>query len=228
MTAPSAASATVAARGLGAAAVVLLVDDHPVVQLALRALIESRFDGVRALQASTLRQARVIYQDEPNLAATVLDLRLPDVAGLEGITELRALRPEVPVLVFTGLDSEPLRRSAAALGAAALVCKSESATVLLDHLAPVLAHRLPALGAGIDGHGVLADARAGTIELSPRQQQMWQAIAEGLSNIEIAGRYQISLNTTKAHVRELLQRLGVRNRTEAATLFYRHRQTRSA
>jgi two-component system NarL family response regulator len=203
--------------------VVLLVDDHPVVPLALRGLIEDRFDGVRALQASNLRQARVIYQDEPRLAATVLDLRLPDVAGLEGITELRALRPEVPLVVFTGLDSEPLRRSAAALGAAALVCKNENAIILLDHLAPLLAERLPLLGAV--GEGPPA-ARAGTITLSPRQQQMWQAIAEGLSNIEIAGRYQISLNTTKAHVRELLQRLGVRNRTEAATMFYRHRQTR--
>jgi DNA-binding NarL/FixJ family response regulator len=206
------------------AVVVLLVDDHPVVPLALRGLIESRFTGVRALQASSLRQARVIYQDEPNLAATVLDLRLPDVAGLEGITELRALRPEVPIVVFTGLDSEPLRRSAAALGAAALICKSENATALLDQLAPLLAGRMEAMGLLPDG---AADPPAGTVELSPRQQQMWQAIAEGLSNIEIAGRYQISLNTTKAHVRELLQRLGVRNRTEAATMFYRYRQTRA-
>ena len=200
--------------------VVLVVDDHPVVPLALRGLIEARFEGVRALQATNLRQARVIYQDEPRLAATVLDLRLPDVAGLESISELRALRPDVPVVVFTGLDSEPLRRSAAALGAAALVCKNENASVLLERLAPLLAGRMVEAT-----DGALADARRrnGSLELSPRQQQMWQAIAEGLSNIEIAERYRISLNTTKAHVRELLQRLGVRNRTEAATMYYRRR-----
>ena len=206
-------------------AVVLLVDDHPVVPLALRSLIEGRFSGVRALQAANLRQARSIYQDEPNLAATVLDLRLPDVAGLEGISELRALRGEVPIIVFTGLDSEPLRRSAATLGAAALVCKSENATILLDQLGALLSDRLPQLNMGLDGQG---SPRADAVELSPRQQQMWQAIAEGLSNIEIAARYQISLNTTKAHVRELLQRLGVRNRTEAATHYYRSRPERSA
>jgi two-component system NarL family response regulator len=206
-------------------AVVLLVDDHPVVPLALRSLIEGRFPGVRALQAASLRQARSIYQDEPSLAATVLDLRLPDVAGLEGISELRALRAEVPIIVFTGLDSEPLRRSAATLGAAALVCKSENATILLDRLGALLAERLPHLNVGLDG---TAPPRPDTVELSPRQQQMWQAIAEGLSNIEIATRYQISLNTTKAHVRELLQRLGVRNRTEAATRYYRSRPERSA
>lgn len=200
--------------------VVLVVDDHPVVPLALRGLIEARFEGVRALQATNLRQARVIYQDEPRLAATVLDLRLPDVAGLESISELRALRPDVPVVVFTGLDSEPLRRSAAALGAAALVCKNENASVLLERLAPLLAGRMVEAT-----DGALADAqrRNGSLELSPRQQQMWQAIAEGLSNLEIAQRYRISLNTTKAHVRELLQRLGVRNRTEAATMYYRRR-----
>jgi DNA-binding NarL/FixJ family response regulator len=206
-------------------AVVLLVDDHPVVPLALRSLIEGRFPGVRALQASNLRQARGIYQDEPSLAATVLDLRLPDVAGLEGISELRSLRAEVPIIVFTGLDSEPLRRSAATLGAAGLVCKNENAAILLDHLAVLLADRLPQLNADTDGAG---SPRADTVALSPRQQQMWQAIAEGLSNIEIAARYQISLNTTKAHVRELLQRLGVRNRTEAATRYYRSRPERSA
>lgn len=207
-------------------AVVLVVDDHPVVPLALRSLIEARFGGVRALQAASLRQAKTIYQDEPALAATVLDLRLPDVAGLEGISELRALRPEVPIVVFTGLDSEPLRRSATALGAAALVCKNENANILLDRIEPLIAARIG------EPDGLACDPSTarppGTIDLSPRQQQMWQSIAEGLSNGEIADRYRISLNTTKAHVRELLQRLGVRNRTEAATLFYRARAGRGA
>jgi two-component system nitrate/nitrite response regulator NarL len=206
-------------------AVVLLVDDHPVVPLALRGLVEQHFDGVVALQASSLRQARGVYHDEPRLALTVLDLRLPDVAGLEGITQLRELRPEVPVVVFTGLDSEPLRRSAAALGAAAMVCKSEHAQALLDALRPHLERRLRALGVPVADEGAGGDPGAGNV-LSPRQQQMWQAIAEGLSNAEIAQRYGISLNTTKAHVRELLQRLGVRNRTEAATLFFRKRPAR--
>lgn len=206
-------------------AVVLVVDDHPVVPLALRSLIEGRFPGVRALQAASLRQAKVMYHDEPRLVATVLDLRLPDVAGLEGISELRALRPEVPIVVFTGLDSEPLRRSAAALGAAALVCKNENATTLLDRLGPLLVERLGVLNGHLDP--IAAPSRPDPVDLSPRQQQMWQAIAEGMSNGEIAERYGISLNTTKAHVRELLQRLGVRNRTEAATMYYRARQGRA-
>jgi DNA-binding NarL/FixJ family response regulator len=201
--------------------VVLIVDDHPVVPLALRSLIEGRFDGVRALQASSLRQAKVLYRDEPGLAITVLDLRLPDVAGLEGITELRRLRPDVPIVVFTGLNSEPLRQSAMALGAAGVVCKNENANALLETVETLLIQRLPQLSEGAENRRPQQPP-----DLSPRQQQMWQAISEGLSNIEIAERYQISLNTTKAHVRELLQRLGVRNRTEAATMFHRFRPAR--
>ncbi|HVL57158.1 MAG TPA: response regulator transcription factor [Burkholderiaceae bacterium] len=202
------------------AAVILIVDDHPVVPLALRGLIENRISGVRALQAASLRQARSVYESEPELAVTILDLRLPDAAGLEGVSDLRALRPDVPVVVFTGLNSEPLRQSAIAMGASGIVSKNENASVLLETVSRLIAPKLPP--DAVDGDGGRTDA-ADLPELSPRQQQMWQAIAEGLSNIEIAERYSISLNTTKAHVRELLNRLGVRNRTEAATLYYRAR-----
>jgi DNA-binding NarL/FixJ family response regulator len=198
---------------------ILIVDDHPVVPMAVAALIAQRFTHCRTLQAANLRQARAVYQVEPGLVATVLDLRLPDTAGLEGLAELRAMRPEVPVLVFTALESEPLRRNALSHGAAAVVGKTELPMVLMDALGEVLAN---------DDDAELAQngARRGGVELSPRQQQIWQAIADGLSNQEIALRHGISLNTTKAHVRELLQRLAVRNRTEAATLYVRSPRSR--
>jgi DNA-binding NarL/FixJ family response regulator len=203
-------------------AAILIVDDHPVVPMALAALIEQRFTHFRTLQAANLRQARAVYQVEPGLVATVLDLRLPDTAGLEGLAELRALRPEVPVLVFTALESEPLRRNALSNGAAAVVGKTELPLVLMDALVDVLANdEDPA-------QPIETGPRRGGVELSPRQQQIWQAIADGLSNHEIALRYGISLNTTKAHVRELLQRLAVRNRTEAATLYVRSPRSRRA
>ena len=152
--------------------------------------------------------------------ATWLDRRLPDTAGREGLAQLRALRPEVPVLVFTALESEPLRRNALSSGATAVIGKTELPLVLMDALGDVLA-------AALEGNEFSDQpgSRRGGIELSPRQQQIWHAIADGLSNQEIALRYGISLNTTKAHVRELLQRLAVRNRTEAATLFIRSPRT---
>lgn len=193
---------------------ILIVDDHPVVPLALGALIEQRFAGLRPLQASTLRQARAVYQVEPALAVTILDLRLPDISGLEGLSELCALRPEVPVVVYTALESEPLRRNALSVGAAAVVSKTELPLVLMDVVADAMTRSL-----GEDSPDALAPRNGA--ELSPRQQQIWQAISDGLSNQEIAARHGISLNTTKAHVREMLQRLGVRNRTEAATLYLR-------
>lgn len=193
---------------------ILIVDDHPVVPLALGALIEQRFTGLRPLQAGTLRQARAVYQVESSLAVTILDLRLPDTAGLEGLAELCTLRPEVPVVVFTALESEPLKRNALSSGAASVVGKTELPLTLMDAVADALARSL-----GDELPEVMA-TRNGA-ELSPRQQQIWQAIADGLSNQEIAARHGISLNTTKAHVREMLQRLGVRNRTEAATLYLR-------
>ena len=202
---------------------VLIVDDHPIVPQALAAVIEESFPEVRALQASTLRQARAIYQVEPDLVACVLDLRLPDNGGLEGLVALRALRPEVGVVVFTGLESDTLRRNALDLGASAMVSKTEPTDVLLHALDGLI----PKSGEPEPGDDETASAAIqNRLSLSPRQQQIWQAIADGMANQEIAQRYQISLNTTKAHVRELLQRLGVRNRTEAAALYLRRGRSR--
>ena len=193
---------------------VLIVDDHPLVPQALSAVIEERFPRVRALQAVSLRQARAVYQVEPSLAACVLDLKLPDAGGLDGLSELVSLRPDIGVVVFTALEGAPLRREALELGAAALISKTEPTSILLDALSSLLSGPKPS-AADVDPEVERKSS------LSVRQQQIWQALAEGLSNVEIAARYQISLNTTKAHVRELLQRLGVRNRTEAATLYLR-------
>ena len=208
-------------RGLNMPRSVLIVDDHPIVPQALAAVIEETFPEVRALQASTLRQARAIYQVEPQLVACVLDLRLPDNGGLEGLVALRALRPEVGVVVFTGLESDALRRNALDLGASAMVSKTEPTDVLLHALDGLIPK-----AESDPGDEDSTPATHSSISLSPRQQQIWQAIADGMANQEIAQRYRISLNTTKAHVRELLQRLGVRNRTEAAALYLRRSRSR--
>ena len=206
---------------------VLVIDDHPIIPEALKDLIGSHFEGVQAIQAPNLRQARTMYQIEKNIVVTVLDLRLPDADGMASITDLRALRPEIPLIVFTGLDSDQVRRNATEYGAAAVVCKTESTGRLLGELSALLPGRAaPAKGvAGKDPVEAITRPSSRS-ELSPRQRQIWQGIAEGMPNIEIAERLQISLNTTKAHVRELLQRLGVRNRTEAATLYFRRRGDR--
>ncbi len=206
---------------------VLVIDDHPIIPEALQDLIGSHFDGVQAIQAPNLRQARTLYQVEKNIVVTVLDLRLPDADGMASITDLRALRPEIPLIVFTGLDSDQVRRNATEYGATAVVCKTESTARLLGELSALLpGHVASAKGAAGNGPVEAITRSASRSELSPRQQQIWQGIAEGMPNIEIAQRLNISLNTTKAHVRELLQRLGVRNRTEAATLYFRRRGDR--
>jgi len=206
---------------------VLVIDDHPIIPEALQDLIGAHFDGVQAIQAPNLRQARTLYQVEKNIAVTVLDLRLPDADGMASITDLRALRPEIPLIVFTGLDSDQVRRNATEYGATAVVCKTESTARLLGELSALLPGRVSTAKGSSGSSPIDAITRPSSrSELSPRQQQIWQGIAEGMPNIEIAQRLQISLNTTKAHVRELLQRLGVRNRTEAATLYLRRRGDR--
>jgi len=197
---------------------VLIVDDHPIVPQALSAVVEVQFPKVKVVQAASLRQAKSIYRVETGLCACVLDLMLPDATDLQALQELVGLRPDIGVVVFTALDIAGLRRQATSAGASALVSKSEPTASLVAALAMVLN------GDEADGQGTTPPDGMGRAALSSRQQQIWQGIAEGLSNGEIALRHQISVNTTKAHVRELLQRLGVRNRTEAAALYLRGRR----
>jgi DNA-binding NarL/FixJ family response regulator len=202
--------------------VVLIVDDHPVIALALRGLIEpaSRRCG-RCRRRACARPGDVPRRAA--LAATVLDLRLPDVAGLEASASCARCAPTCRSSSSPASTASRCAQRRARSGPR-LVCKNENASMLLDSIGELLADaaaelcrlRLARRAARRSGRRCRrASSRCGS--RSPR----------GCRTSRSPRRYRISLNTTKAHVRELLQRLGVRNRTEAATLYYRSRERRA-
>ena len=189
---------------------VLVVDDHPLFVQAIGEIV-SRIDPLASVQgAHTLADALAWLSNGcPDLV--LLDLNLPDVSGPEGLAALRARLPEVPVVVISAEDDPLRRREAEAYDIQRFVSKSAKPAEIIEAIRQAFdaadGQRRPAAG----------DRRA---PLSQRQLEVLREMATGKSNKEIARSLDISVDTVRTHVVEILSRLGVRNRTEAVMLFY--------
>lgn len=192
-------------------ATVLLADDHAVVRLGLRALIDNQPDLTVVGEA----------EDGPSAVAQFLATR-PDVGlidlvlpGQDGAAVCGAIRREVPkarLLILSGsAPSESVHRALKA-GAMGYVLKDSSPQVLLRAIRDVLDGRrvVPAEVAAS-----LAE-RAYQTDLSPREHEVLTLLVAGLSNKGIADRLSVSEATVKTHLTNILQKLGVEDRTQAA------------
>lgn len=205
----------------------IIADDHELARAGLRAVIErsGRYEVVgEALtgeEALTLC-ARLL----PDLA--LLDIRYAggQIDGLEAARRLAAEQPEIAVICITMHDSADYLRAAMAAGARGFLAKDASRDEVLAALAqvgaggvafpPGLIRRALAENAQVSLPGTLA-------RLTPRENEVLEAIADGRTNKEIARTLGISPGTVKTHVERLIGKLGVRDRTQAAILVTRHR-----
>jgi len=216
------------ARGL------LVVDDHELLRLGLRTLVQSHAatsgQAVQVFEARSLQQALALYgEHEAKIALVFLDLHLPDSHGLSGLTTFVARYPRARVVVLSGVRDPALVRDALAIGASAYLTKSGDLQEVVDYIG--------ALGL-LKQHGTATPARAGQVDvanektpnrvlrtaagevvsLSNRQAQMLDWILVGLSNREIAAKAYVSEGTVKNHVSALLLLFDVRSRAHLVSL----------
>ena len=195
---------------------VLLIDDHPVVRAGLRALLETESDlevvgeadgGIPAI--SLARKLR------PNIVLT--DLLLPDVGGVAVTQSIRAELPDTQVVILTIVSEEDASVvRAVRAGAIGYVLKDAETDVLVQtirsaaegqaHLSPRAAARLMQEMRSPRNEGLLTD----------REREVLREVAIGRTNKEIARSLHIAETTVKSHVRAILDKLGVRSRTQAA------------
>jgi len=192
---------------------VLLVDDHALLRTGVANIINQEADlhvvaeagnGVEALEA----------WDKFHPDVTLLDLRMPEMEGVEVVRRLRERDPRARVIVLTTYDTDEEISRALKAGAKAYVLKDISADDLVTCIRDVLA-----------GKTYLAPAAAAKlaeevtrVQLTPRELATLRLMADGKSNKEIANELGISDRTVKTHLGHLFEKLGVTSRTEAVKI----------
>ena len=194
----------------------LVADDHPVVRDGLRAMLATQPDMELVGEAATGTQA-VAHALALRPDVVLMDLQLPDLDGPAAIAALREQAPEVRVLVLTtyGTDADITR--AVDAGATGYLLKDAPREQLFAAI------RAAARGESVLSPSVatrvLGRMRAPAEEaLSPRELEILEAVARGLSNKEIGRRLYVSEATVKTHLLRIFAKLGVDDRTAAVTV----------
>jgi two-component system NarL family response regulator len=193
---------------------VLLVDDHLVVRMGLAAVLQpvDRLEIVGEAEdvAGAVRKFRELRPD-----VVLMDLRLPGGGGIVALKEIRAEFPEAKVVMFTTYDFEEEIHRALQAGAVGYLLKDINSVELAAAL--VSAHEDGVVGLSPVISARLAERDAGA-ELTPREQEVLRLVVKGLTNKDIARVLGFTPRTAKAHVTNLLVKLGVTDRTEAAAV----------
>jgi DNA-binding NarL/FixJ family response regulator len=195
---------------------VLVVDDHPVVRHGLLAMLRYAPDmevvGDAADGATALRQ---ISEAQPDVV--LLDLRMPGLSGVEVMQQARALGLAARFLVLTTYDTEEYLGPALAAGAQGYLLKDAPPEEVLRAIR-TLAQGRAALEPGVAARLLARMAGPASDDLSGREIEVLQLLVRGASNKEIAARLDLSEHTIKSHLSRIFDKLGVKSRTEAATL----------
>ena len=198
---------------------IFLVDDHEVVRRGVRDLLDAEDDFEVVGEAGSVDEAlRRVASVAPDVA--VLDVRLPDGSGVELCRELRVSHPKLACLMLTSFDDDEALFEAIVAGAAGYVLKQVKGNDIVNAVRQVGAGR-SLLDATMTSR-VMERLRNGSAEdprlagLSGQERRILELLAEGKTNRQIAGDMFLAEKTVKNYVSNLLTKMGMSRRTEAA------------
>lgn len=204
---------------------ILVVDDHALFRQGLAMLLKDLYPDSEILEAATSAAALESAEQNPDIRLVLLDLKLEDGSGFETLEKLSSELADAAVtIVSASEDSRNISRSYKA-GAKGYIVKSSTSDVLRHALPLILAgetyipsHAISLLTGGGSGGNEPTSSHtgvAGAPNLTPRQQEILLLMAQGLQNRDIASSLGMLEGTVKVHVKSILQKLGVNNRTHA-------------
>jgi DNA-binding NarL/FixJ family response regulator len=195
---------------------VLTVDDHPVVRAGVRALINNAADLHVVAEARDGAEAVLLY-DEHRPDVVVMDVRMPNMDGVRAIREIVASHPDARILALTSYEGDADVYRAINAGARGYLLKDTLEVSLIDAIRRAAAGEriIPPEIASRLAEFITQD------ELTPRELEVLELAAKGLRNREIADAIGRTEATVKAHLKHVMEKLRVADRTEAVTLALR-------
>jgi DNA-binding NarL/FixJ family response regulator len=206
---------------------VLIADDHKLFRQGLIGLMRTREDLVEVVgEASTGMEAvQLAEQLQPNVI--LMDIYMPEMDGLQAAKEIRHRFPDIAIVMLTSSERDGHLYEAVQIGVAGYLLKSLDADELFSLLSGVVKGEI-AMTRVMAGRLLkavatrAADNEKGEQPLTERELFVLRLVANGASNPEIAESLSISINTVKSHLKNILEKLQLQNRTQAATYALKH------
>jgi DNA-binding NarL/FixJ family response regulator len=207
---------------------ILLVEDHALFREGFRLLLQQIDPQAEILEAADARSALDCAGAHTDLSLVLLDLGLPDMPGLDVISEFRERFPACPVVVLSGSDDRDTVMASLDRGAMGFIPKASNSQLLMGALQLVFAHGVyippsvlmrPSGGASANNAAAQGNARGAALPsdlgLTERQVEVLKLLVQGQSNKLIARKLELAEATVKAHVTAVLRALKVTTRTQA-------------
>ena len=192
---------------------VLSVDDHPLLREGIATLIKNQPDMQLVGEAATGRDSiQQFERDQPDV--TLMDLRLPDMSGIDAMIAIRTKYPEARIIMLTTFEGDVEIQRALEAGARGYMLKSMPPKDLLDVIRQVHAGKKripPEIAAHLAEH--LSDEA-----LTGREIEVLKQVANGNRNRDIADQLFISEETVKVHIKHIMEKLGANDRTQAVAI----------
>lgn len=196
----------------------LVVDDHEVIRTGLATLFEGSEIQIIGEAASGKDAIKLAEQLQPEIV--LLDIRMPDMDGLQALEKVRAKAPNAKVVMLSTYDNPTYIARAVALGASDFVLKGSTREAIIETIMAAAAGESPSrsgelrrIAGAMKVRQVVDDDE---VPLTQRETQVLRHVALGLSNKEIGRSLEISVETVKEHVQNILRKIAVNDRTQAA------------
>jgi DNA-binding NarL/FixJ family response regulator len=206
---------------------IMVVDDHALVRRGMQYVVKEGFPDADVVEAESSAAALEELRKGTKIDLALVDVRMPDLDGLELLRAIKAEWADVPVIMLSTYENAPYVKRALADGAAGYLLKdatpedlSQAINVAMSGSGNVLSPRViqnlfEDQQAGADGGG---NGRRNEYSLTQREHDILALLAEGRSNREIAQALFLSEKTVKAHLAAIFRKLNVTNRTQAAMM----------